>query len=271
VKRALLRPLSGALAFAVALLAAAAGAGAMPAREGDGEPTAAQEVIVATTAWTAAFVRLAGGEEIRVLAPYEMRHPPEYELRPSDIDAVARARLIVFAGYETMVEKLKDTAGRGDIATVQIDTRNDLPTIRASVEKIAATLGTEETARENLEQLERWFADWRQEIVRLGLGGAPILVHFHQRPLAEELGFQIAGVFGPGPLEPAGIVTLSTQPVELIIDNWHNEVGQPLEETIPGARRVSWLNFPGSFGTRSLMDVLEHNRQELRQALEGGR
>jgi len=248
-----------AVASSALLLAAAPGLGAMPAQE-------QAAGVIATTAWTAAFVQLAGIEDVRVLAPYEMRHPPEYELKPSDIEAVAHARLIVFAGYETMVEKLKETAGRKDIETLQIDTRNDLATTRASVGKIAAALGTEGVAAENLQELERYFADWRREISELGLAGAPVLVHFFQQPLARELGFEVRGVFGPGPLEPAQIVALSEHEVPLIIDNWHNEISRPLVETIPGALKVSWVNFPGSFDTRSLRDVLEYNRRALVQA-----
>jgi zinc transport system substrate-binding protein len=254
----------------ILLLAALSGAvrlGARPAQEQSGESETAA-VVVATTAWTAAFVRLAGLENVSVLAPYEMRHPPEYELKPSDIELVAHARLIVFAGYETMVDKLKDTAGRGAVAVVQIDTRNDLATIRASVGKIAAALHTESVAEENLQALERYFAEWRQEITGLGLSGAPVLVHFFQQPVVQELGFSIKGVFGPGPLEPAQIVALSASQAALIIDNWHNETAGPLAETIRGARRISWLNFPGSFGTRTLMDVLEYNRREMRKLAE---
>jgi zinc transport system substrate-binding protein len=252
------------------LLLAAAGLGAMPAQE-HGGATPPAGAVIATTAWVAAFVQLAGEESVRVLAPYEMRHPPEYELKPSDIEAVAHARLIVYAGYETMVDKLKETAGRSDIRTLQIDTRNDLATTRAAVRKIAAALGTADTAEGNLEQLELYFADWRREITDLGLAGAPILVHFFQQPLARELGFEVRGVFGPAPLEPAQIVTLSGSQVPLIIDNWHNEIAQPLLETIPGVLRVSWLNFPGAFGTRSLRDVLDYNRRALSQAWGQGR
>jgi zinc transport system substrate-binding protein len=256
------------LVLAIVPFAALGNLGAMPAQEQREGSEALADGVIATTAWTAAFVRLAGGDEVRVLAPYEMRHPPEYELKPSDIEAVARARLIVFAGYETMVEKLKDTAGRVDITLLQIDTRNDLATVRVSVSRVAAALGTEERATENLRQLEEYFSDWRREIGRLGLAGAPVLVHFFQQPLVRELGFEVKGVFGPGPLEPAQIVTLSDEDVVLIVDNWHNEIGRPFEETVPAARRVSWINFPGSFGTRSLQDVFDYNRRALREIVE---
>jgi hypothetical protein len=223
--------------------------------------------VIASTAWTAAFVRMAGVETVRVLAPYEMQHPPEYELKPSDIRAVAQARVIAYAGYETMVDKLRETAERDGIELVQFDTRNDLETITASVLKIATVFGTEAAARRNLADLERFFETWRVELNGLGVSGAPVIVHTFQQPMVRQLGFDVKGVFGPGPLEPLQIAKLSNSGAGIIIDNWHNQVGAPLEQTIPGARRAACLNFPGSFDTRSLMDVLEYNRAAIRKAI----
>ena len=221
---------------------------------------------MATTSWTAAYAELAGAASVRVLAPYEMQHPAEYELKPGDIDAVANARLIVYAGYETMVEKLKGTAGRDEVEILQIDTRNDLATIRAGVERIAEKLSTMDEAAANLARLDEFLDGWKASIAA---AGAPVLVHFFQQPLARELGFEVKGVFGPAPLEPAQIVELSQHDVRLIIDNWHNEIAAPLEETIPAAIRLSWINFPGAEGTKSLLDVLEYNQRALETALPG--
>ena len=45
--------------------------------------------VVASTEWTAAFAHAAGITEVTVLAPAASRHPAEYQLRPSDLRAVA--------------------------------------------------------------------------------------------------------------------------------------------------------------------------------------
>ena len=55
--------------------------------------------FVASTTWTAAFADLAGVDEITVIAPATLRHPPEYELVPSDIVTIQNARFFVSAGY----------------------------------------------------------------------------------------------------------------------------------------------------------------------------
>ena len=56
--------------------------------------------VVASTSWTAAFARAAGATDIVTIAPMELRHPPEYEIKPSDLAAVAAARFLVHSGYE---------------------------------------------------------------------------------------------------------------------------------------------------------------------------
>lgn len=224
--------------------------------------------IVATTPWTAAFVRTAGFEgELNVLAPYELRHPPEYELRPSDIVAVSEADLIVFAGYEVMTQKLKAAGGKDDVKMIQITTAYAPPVIRQSVLAIADELGTRIKAEKNLKEIETFFDDWRAELQAAGWRGAKVLVHFHQQALTKALGFDILGVFGPGPLEAKQIMELSRLQPRCIIDNWHNDVGKPLRETMADTPVSSWINFPGHEGTRSLLDVLRYNRRRLSDLL----
>ena len=65
-------------------------------------------LVVATNSWTAALAQTAGATEIVVLAPYEMEHPSEYELRPGDIPKLMDASLIIYAGYESMAERIKN-------------------------------------------------------------------------------------------------------------------------------------------------------------------
>ncbi|MFW5858350.1 MAG: hypothetical protein ACOCX4_10755, partial [Planctomycetota bacterium] len=67
--------------------------------------------------------------------------------------------------------------------------------------KIAAGLGTEEAARRNLAELRDFFDAWRREIREYGLHEAPVVVHGFQAELMGDLGVNIVGSFGPGPLE----------------------------------------------------------------------
>lgn len=238
-----------------------AAAAAAPAAEAE---TNGDARVVATTSWTAAFAYAAGVEDVRVLAPMELRHPPEYELRPSDIAAVSNAQVVLFAGYERMVEKLRDAVGGQDgPSLLQITTDYSMDTVSASVTKIADAMGTSAAAKRSIEAIERSYAEWRSEIAELGLLGTPVVVHMFQKPLLEELGAEIVGVFGPAPLEARQIAELSTAGAKLIVDNFHNDVGVPLRETMKDVPVAVFINFPGAEDTRTLMDVLEYNRSEL--------
>ena len=219
--------------------------------------------VVATTSWTAAFAKEAGIDSVHVLAPFEMRHPSEYVLKPSDIKTVAEAKYIVYAGYEKMVKKILASTGENGPTVIQINTDYRLSTIRESLLKIAEKIGTLSAAEERFKKIERFFGEWKDELVRSKLDGAPVVVHVFQRPLAEELGFTVKGVFGPAPLEARQFAQLSESAAVFVIDNSHNEVGKPLIEVIKSAEYVSFMNFPGSHNTKTLLDVLRYNRMQI--------
>ncbi|MBE0655475.1 MAG: hypothetical protein IH594_16860, partial [Bacteroidales bacterium] len=68
---------------------------------------AAEGGIIATNSWTAAYALAAGVDDVTVLAPYEMVHPSEYEMRPGDIARIEKADLVIYAGYEVMIDQIK--------------------------------------------------------------------------------------------------------------------------------------------------------------------
>jgi hypothetical protein len=221
--------------------------------------------VVATTAWTAAFAYVAGAQQVDLLAPIEMRHPPEYELRATDLQRLSQADLVVYAGYERMVDRLRQAIGAGAVPAVQINTTHTQQIIREAVMAIATALGTEEQARVNLREIDAFYDDWRRDLSRRGAGNHRFIIHNFQVPLMEDLGISAAGRFGPAPLEAQQIVTLSRTRGTIIIDNWHNPVSAPLQESLPPAGVATFLNFPGHGGTITLLDVLAHNRRELQE------
>ena len=245
----------GALAAALVVIGAAA-------------PLSAQQAmrVIATNSWTAAFAAAAGATDITTLAPSSLRHPAEYELKPSDVAALKGANLIIYTGFEVMAKKLSEAAGSQAIRMLQIGADYSLPTMRSSILAIADLLGTGPRAKESVAALEEFMSSWKKELADAGLGGAPVVAHVFQQPLVAELGFTVAGVFGPGPLEAAQIARLSPTGARFIVDNWHNEAGGPLRETMKTARYASLINFPGPDGTSSLLDVLADDRAKLKAA-----
>lgn len=230
------------------------------AAESEGGSRSGSSAVVASTGWAAAFAYAAGAKEVRVLAPYELRHPPEYELRPSDIRAVSEAHYIVYAGYEVMVDRLVEAAG-SDAELIRITTQNDLETIRGSVLEIARRLGTVQEAERNLEEITLFFESWRAELAAQGAAGLTIASHSFQMPLLESLGLEVAETFGPAPLEATRIRDISRAAPDLIVDNEHNPVAGPLRETNRDARYVAFINFPVSAEAARIMDILTENRR----------
>ncbi len=55
------------------------------------EPVKSDITVVATNSWTGAFARAAGAKNVVILAPFDMEHPSEYELRAADIPLVVNA------------------------------------------------------------------------------------------------------------------------------------------------------------------------------------
>ncbi|MEX2445010.1 MAG: ABC transporter substrate-binding protein [Alkalispirochaeta sp.] len=234
-----------------------------------GQPLVQDEPrVVATTPWTAAFALAAGVQDVHVLAPYEMRHPPEYELRATDVARAQDADLLVFGGYEAMMGRLRDAIGGDSPRLVRIRTDHARETIAESVMKIAQEAGTAAVARENVAEIEEFLDDWRSEIADSRATEVRVVVHAFQQAIVGELGLEPVGVFGPGPLSARQIGDLTESRPALVIDVWHNEAAAPLHETVPDAVFVSLINFPGRDGTRTLMDVLRHKRRALATALE---
>lgn len=225
--------------------------------------------MIATNAWTAAYVLAAGVTNISVLAPYEMVHPSEYELRPGDIGKLAKTDLIVYAGYEVMVNQIKTGLAIPDDKLLLISTSYNFNEIATSVMLIAKKTGTEQTARKNIEEIRQLFEKGRSVVQEMGLDKEPALIHFFQKSFADEMGLNSINIFGPAPPEPKQILSLRNTGATLILDNAHNPVGGSLKETLRNADHILLLNFPGLYQTRTIADIIRYNIDQLCSAVSG--
>ena len=227
----------------------------------------AAEEVLATNSWTAAFVQMAGGTA-RQLAPSDMEHPPEYELKPSDVKKINDADLLVYAGYEVLMKTVFDSFAKPEEQTVKIITSYSPDVLEKSVLSIAEKLGTLPEAKKNIEAYRHEFESAADKLKAAGLFGVPVLVQFHQEPLARALGFEILGVFGPQPLEVGRIAKFGKLKPRLIIDNVHSPMAAPLEEIL-GIKAVELVNFPGfsnadgTVSPETLTGVLKYNVVKL--------
>jgi len=219
--------------------------------------------VVATTEWTAAFCRAAGIEDVSVLAPASLAHPPDYDLKPSDIPRIVEADFLIFAGYEGMMERIRSHVAGSDVRLVQIQTVYEPAVLDESIRRLGRAFGTQDRADEAVERLEELWSEARSDVDRAGLHGAPAAVHVFQAPFARQVGLNVVMEFGPAPAGPQLIAEAARSGAVLVVDNRHNPISRPLREVLPEARGMELINFPGTGGTRTLEDVILHNVREL--------
>lgn len=220
---------------------------------------------VAATEWTAAFCRAAGITDLVVLAPANLLHPPEYELRPSDIPILMDADLIVFSGYEAMMERIYPVVSGTGAQLLRIETSYDPVVIKKSLGLIAKAAGTTPTS---LAKIQQTWEEARRLISEAGLVGAVVIAHQFQVPFAEEIGLDVQGVFGPAPPGPRLIADSASIPAEFVLDNGHGPIAGPIAEVLKDAVSVELINFPGRNGTRELEEVILHNTTALIEAVK---
>ena len=226
-------------------------------------PETSGKTVVATNSWTAAFAEAAGAEKVDLLAPIDMMHPSEYELRPGDIKRLMDADIIIYAGYEVMTERLKKGLNIPSDKLLQINTDYSYASIEQSLMKIAETLGTTAHAHNNLLEIKQTLDEGRRALIEKKLFGKPVFVHRFQESIAKELGLVPVGLFGPAAPEALAIAESSNRDVFLILDNLHNPVGQPFREVLKDKPYKQLLNFPGSKNTKTLTDVIRYNISQI--------
>jgi zinc transport system substrate-binding protein len=230
-------------------------------------PVAAAQgpTVVASTAWTAAYARAAGAGQVVVIAPLELQHPPEYEIKPSDLDKVRGAKLVVYAGYEKFAQKLTETAGGEKVTALKVYTDNPPDNVKQQAALIADALGTKSAYDQWAKEFDTFAAQMRADAQK-AYPNRKVVVHQMQRTYVEWLGFEVVGEFGPAEPSPAVVAELAQKGAIVVIDNYHNPVGQPIAESAK-AKYVQFINFPGKDSTTTIEDVYRHNVSALTKAV----
>jgi zinc transport system substrate-binding protein len=223
--------------------------------------------IIASTSWTAAYVKATGIQNIDQLAPSSLEHPAEYELQIGDIEKIKNADFIVYAGYETVISQIQQSLKIDQNKFIKIQTSYVESQIRSEVLKIAEKTNTVEKAELSLKTIHQLFTEAKVEIEKSGLKGQPVIVHFFQAGFAKEIGLNPVAVFGPAPLESYNLGELAKIDAVMIIDNQHNPIAQPLSEIKKGVRTIELLNFPGLFNTVTIEDVIRYNLRQIKPSL----
>lgn len=223
---------------------------------------AAPKKVVASTSWAAAFADIAGADEVESIAPVNLRHPPEYEITVSDVQKISDSEVFIFAGFERMMKTLgTKVANKG--VSVQVTLDNSLATVKESTLKIAQALGTEDIQKARFAEYEKLVKDGQKKALKKKLNKKKVLCNKNQTYLAKELGLEIAGIFGPGPVTAEELLEAKKAGYDLIIDNIHNPTGKPVTEVLPKAKYIVWRNFPTAVEHDALKKVVADNIEAL--------
>lgn len=226
-------------------------------------PCRAGQVVVASTSLTGAIAKAAGAQEVRVLTPVDASHPPEYDLKPTDLLKLEGANVVVYAGYERMVSKLVETSRNKQILVIQIDTETSPEKLISQVHKVAIALKTEREATV-------WENSFRQKLDLMKGRLAPVagkraVVHWHAKPLATWAGLTVVQVIPLGELTPRVIADGVAQKPDVVVDILHSSVARTIADNAK-CRYVQLINFPGAQNTTSIEDIFEFNTGQLLKA-----
>ncbi len=218
-------------------------------------------IVVASTSWTGAIADAAGADEVRILAPFELKHPPEYDYRPSDIAQLRSAHLLVYGGYEPFVKKLAVAAGLPQERMIVIVTSNDPDNLMKQARFLAEKMGTQKREVAWEKALNKVLADIQKQAQKNKISQKRVLVQKYQVPLVKWLGFDVIGAFNTDELSPNKVMEYAMMKPDMVIDNFHNPQGKPIAE-IAKCDYVAIINFP-SANARSLIELLKENATKL--------
>ncbi len=224
-------------------------------------PSPAVSKVVASTSWTALMAKAAGAADIAVLAPAELKHPPEYDFRPSDVDKLKDAKFVVHAGYEPFMKKMLQAAQVPEDRLVQVTTINTPDNLKKQTRLLAEKMGTVEAQKAWEAEFDRVVSEMQKSAAKQNVAGKKVLVQKHQSAFARWLGYQVLAEFGPEELSPAKMRELTALRPDLIIDNYHNPQGLGMAD-MAKCPRVELRNFPGP-EHKNLQDLLADNARKL--------
>ena len=231
------------------------------------EPAADGPVVVASTSWVGAFAALAGAEDITIIAPSNLQHPPDYDPKASDIASVADADFILIAGFEGFADRMKEAAG-SDAEVVTVATEYYPDALAAEVTRLAELMGLD--VAEAKHNIEHYREHWMMESERVKAAvptPAPVIVsHLYTGVWAALAGLEPASTFGPEPVTAAQVASIVKLAPTVILENSHMPAGADLAEAT-GATQVDIINFPGD--DMDLKSVITKNADALIAAFGG--
>ncbi|MCX4984718.1 metal ABC transporter solute-binding protein, Zn/Mn family [Streptomyces sp. NBC_00572] len=251
-----------------AVLPLATGCGTDSSSSGADDPKAAghKPVVVVTTTWEGAFAKAAGAEDVTVIVPRSVHHAPDYDPKPSDLAAVAKADFVLYAPFEPYASKIKEAAG-SKAKLVEVNLDNDPAKAGAEVVRLGGLFGTRDSAARWRTSLDGEIAKLNGELKAAWPGGkSPAVVTQVFTAWAAGLaGATTVGTYGPEPVTPAQLASLSAEKPAYVLDNAHMSTGTVLPDA--GAKQVNIVNYPDE--DLDLLAVYRDAAAELKKSMGG--
>jgi zinc transport system substrate-binding protein/iron/zinc/copper transport system substrate-binding protein len=232
---------------------------------GSGASELSAQTVVASTSLTGALANAAGATEVRILTPPDVKHPPEYELKPSDIAKFDGASAVVYAGYERMVQKLVEVSKSKGVSEVRVDTTTFPENLIAQARKIAGVLHTEKAE-------EAWEKGFLEKLAVLKeklapYAGKKAVVHLQAQGFTKWAGLSVVRVIMPGEISPKAVADAIAKQPDVVVDILHMPVAKIISENAR-YRYVQLINFPGVDKTATLEDVFEYDTAQIVRAFQ---
>ncbi|WP_270167194.1 hypothetical protein [Paenibacillus sp. SYP-B4298] len=217
--------------------------------------------VVASTSLTALIAEAAGASQVSYIAPIELRHPPEYDYRPSDIDKVADS-YIVYLGYEPFMTKLMEAAQVSPdwAATIEVDNTPD--SYKQATRKLADIWGTQDKQTHFLKELDTLSDEIIQAAHGQDVSAKKVVAQVYMAPFLKWLGYNVVAEYGPDEVTPSQLANLAKLEPELIVDNAHMPQGAGFAQIAKDTKRVELRSYPEQ-GMTTVLDILRYNAQQL--------
>lgn len=215
--------------------------------------------IVASTSWVGAITRAAGAEEVTILAPLELRHPPEYDYKPQDVVKVIEADHIIWAGYEPFIKKLSSAYPEIKDRLIQVRTTNTPENLTNMTRMLARKFGTEDKQKSWEQTFLKEMGLFQERAQKANVASLKVAVNIHQNEFLSWLGFKPFFIFGGVQLAPLDITKILNADPDFIVDNYNSLDGKVMAEN---AKYVVLFNFPTS-EYPELLDVMKENLRRL--------
>jgi len=236
-------------------------------------------IIVCTTEVLGSVTREMVGDQADVVVLVNPSLCPAfYDVKPSDVYAMSKAKLIFHHGIfgEMWLQDMIESSGT-DAVVVEVskawntpeDAKNCTSLIAESLNDVLG-VDVSEKADEMANDIDLVTSKIKSEAEALDVAGVKVVCMSWQKRFVEYLGFDVVAEYGPPQRVSAGEVAEITtkakeENVVLVIDNLQSgiDLGAKIASDV-GATHVVLTNFPGAIpGTETIAKMLDYNAMQL--------